>query len=42
MYHSRVSSRMHGRVEVERVIHFCTGMVLNTSRVGVVKWTTIQ
>ena len=42
MYHSRISNRVRGRVEVERVIHFCTGMVLNTLRVGVVKWTTIQ
>ena len=37
MYHSRVSSRVCGRVEVERVIHFCTRMVLNTLRVAVVK-----
>ena len=42
MYHSRVNSRVRGRVEVERVIYFCTGMVLNTLRVEVVKWTTIQ
>ena len=37
MYHSRVSSKVRGSVEVEHVIHFCTGMVLNTLRVGVVK-----
>ena len=33
---------MRGTIEVERVIHFCTGMVLNKLRAGAEKWTRIQ